>query len=146
MNKNDGYTLLEILIATGVLVVGLAAVFGVTQSAQKRSVAASDLSEVQLQCQTILNEQLAKQDAIKPFAPRSMDALRNWRIALNIYPAPKPELSVLHLTAQKFAMPENLPAGPTYHLIRWIPRHRVQLPDEQQSIMTEEREFDDPYQ
>lgn len=136
---------MEIMIATGILAVGLAAVYSVTQAAQKKSVVASDLSEVQLQCQTILNEQLAKQDAIKPFVARTMDNLPNWRIALSIYQAPKPGLCVLHLTAQKFVMPENLPAGPVYHLIRWVPKYRVQLPDEQLGIMPESQEFDDPY-
>lgn len=144
MSRPAGYTLLEVLIATGILVVGLAAVFGVTRLAQRKSITASDLAVAQLEYQAILNENLAKQDLIKPFAPRPLDKAKNWLIALNIYPSPQPGLAVLHLSAQKFSQLGNIIDGPPYHLVRWIPQHRVQLPN-QQNAMTESMEFDDPY-
>lgn len=140
----SGYTLLEIVIATGVLVIGLAAVFGMAQSARKKSVAASDLASVQLVCQTTLNELLARQSPIEAFAPKNLVEVPEWKIALWIYPSPQTGIYVLHLTTQKFTASGDPYSGSQYQLIRWVPQHRVRLPDPE-DMYGEMSEFDDPY-
>lgn len=139
-----GYTLLEIVIATGVLVIGLAAVFGMARSARQKSVTASDLASVQLVCQTTLNELLARQSPIKAFGPRNLEEVPEWKIALWIYPSPQAEMYVLHLTTRKFTASGDPLPGSQYQLIRWVPRHRVRISDPEE-IYGEMPEFDDPY-
>lgn len=142
--RRCGYTLLEILVATTILVIGLASLFGIARSAQKKSVDAADLASVQLACQSTLNELLARQAPIKSFGIRNLDDVPQWKITLDIRPSPKRGLYTLHLTAQKFTLQGDLPVGAPFHLLRWVPEERVQLPD-QQNILSETMEFSDPY-
>lgn len=139
-----GYTLLEILVATTILVIGLTAVFGIARSSQKKSVAAADLAAVQLVCQSTLNELLAQQTPIKSFGPKSLDGVPQWKIALSTYRSPRSGLCVLHLAAQKFTAQGDVPIGTPFHLVRWVSEGRIQV-SEQPEIFPETLDFTDPY-
>jgi prepilin-type N-terminal cleavage/methylation domain-containing protein len=139
-----GYTLLEVLIATAILLLGLTAVLGIVRSIHKRSVAAADLADAQLACQTLLNELLAQQSPIKPVPAQPIAGLPDWNIALAIYPSPQPELYVLHLTARKSDPATKIPVGVTYQLLRWVHRDRVEIPESKETIEGFNL-FDDPF-
>lgn len=142
--SRGAYTLLEVLIATAVLVVGLIAVFSVSRAAQKKSVDASELAAAQLAAQTLLNELLAAEEPIRPIAFRPLEGLRFWKIAVNVHPTPENDLLAVLITSQKFTPQGDMPTGVPYHLVRWVPRHRVQLPRSPE-ILDEREEFDDPF-
>lgn len=144
LGKRHGYTLLEILMATAILLLGLTAVLGIMRSIHQRSVAAADLADAQLACQTLLNELLAQQSRIKPLPAKPIEGLPDWNIAVTVYPATKPELCVVHVTAQKIDLNTKLPAGIMYQLLRWVHQDRVEIPENKEIIEGTDL-FDEPF-
>jgi len=120
-----GYSLLEVLVATAILAIGLLAIFGLTQSARQRSLDASDLAAVELVAETTLNELLAKQTLIEPVPPCPIDGARYWKLEVKLYPSTRGDLVTVFLNAQKFSPQDNLPTGISFQLLRWVPKHRV---------------------
>ncbi|MGL6195781.1 MAG: type IV pilus modification PilV family protein, partial [Thermoguttaceae bacterium] len=57
--KSSGFSLIEILVALSVLLLGLAVVIRLTTIANRESTSADELATVQLACQTLMNELLA---------------------------------------------------------------------------------------
>ena len=139
--QRDGFTLLEVLLAVAILLVGLTAVFHTSRSALQRMSAARELTEAQNACQSVLNELLAQSAPIQPNEGRTIEHLPNWRIRVDIYPAPQPGLYVLHLSAQQFSSTDNTLLGIKYQLLRWVPAERIRLP-EPQTEMFGGSEFD----
>ena len=123
----NGFTLLEILLTTAALLVGLTAVFQTTKSALQRMSMAKELSEAQNACQTVLNELLAQSSPIQPEAGKSVEHLPHWKVQIDIYPAPQDGLSVLHLSALHFSPRDGTPLGMKHQLLRWVPNERVQM-------------------
>ncbi|MDR2117169.1 MAG: prepilin-type N-terminal cleavage/methylation domain-containing protein [Planctomycetaceae bacterium] len=139
-----GYTLLEILMATVILLLGLTAVLGIMRSIHQRSIAAADLADAQLACQTLLNELLAQQSRIKPVPPKQIEGLPDWNMTATVYPSTKSGLFVLHITAQKINPNTNTPAGINYQLVRWVPQDRVEVPENKETI-EDINLFDEPF-
>ena len=139
----SGYSLLEVLVATTILAIGLLAIFGLTQSAHMRSLDASDLAAVEIAVQTALNELLAKQSSIEPIPPRSIDGVRHWKLEVKLYESPRPGLAAVYINAQKFMPPEGLPAGISFQLVRWVPRARCLIRDTELDRREVVSEFDD---
>jgi prepilin-type N-terminal cleavage/methylation domain-containing protein len=143
--QQTGYTLLEVVLATAVMAIGLLAVFGMTSTARKKAADAAELAEVQLQCQTLLNEELSKQTPVKPIAPKLLIGIPNWYAGLYIEPASGNEMYAVHIAAQKISPIDGTPQSAPFHLIRWVSKHRAEIPQEQ-NMMTDEQEFSDPFQ
>ena len=145
-----GYSLLEVLIATAILAIGLLAILGLTRSAHQRSLDASDLAAVELVMQTTLNELMAKQNPIEPIPLRPIDGVRHWKLEVQLYESPRPDLVTVFLNAQKFSPQGDLPVGISFQLVRWVPKHRVHSRFGTQNSEFENRgevtEFDDPFQ
>lgn len=139
--SNSGFTLLELLLTMAVLIVGLMAVFQTSQTALQTMAKARELTEAQNACQAVLNELLARSAKIKPDAGRTVEHLPHWRIRVDIYPAPQPELCVLHLSAQQLSPTDGSYIATRYELFRWVPAERVQIPEPEDGIMGSE--FDD---
>jgi type II secretory pathway pseudopilin PulG len=137
-----GFTLLEILLSFTVLLIGLTAILQTTRSALRNLAAAKELTEIQIACQTELNELLAQSSPIKPDLGKAVLGLPNWKIRIDLYPAPQPELYVLHLSAQQFTPPNNELPEIKYQLLRWIPSVRVFTATQPKLI----NEFEDPFQ
>ena len=129
--QSGGFTLLEVLLTAAILLIGLTAVFETTRSALQRMSAARELTEAQNACQSVLNELLAQASPIQPDSGKRVAHLPNWRIRVDIYPAPQSGLFVLHLSAQQFSPTDDTLLGVRYQLIRWVPAERVQLPEQQ---------------
>jgi prepilin-type N-terminal cleavage/methylation domain-containing protein len=140
----NGFTLLEILLALAILLIGLTAVFQTSQLALRTMLASKELTEAQNACQAVLNELLAQSSKIQPEEGRTVDHLPNWRIRVDIYPAPQSELYVLHLRAQQFSPVDNTFIAIKYELLRWVPAERVQIPEPMDTFMG--NEFDDLFQ
>ena len=139
LRQYRGFTLLEILLATVILLIGLTAVLQTTRSALQRMTMAKELTEVQNACQAILNEWLARSSPMQPEADRAVAHLPHWKIRVDIYPAAQEGLYVIHLSAQQF-LPNGISLGIKYHLVRWIPGIRVSMPE--QIEIPIENEFD----
>ena len=142
--QEGGFTLLEILLAMAILMVGLTAVFQTTRSALQRMAMAKELTEAQNACQSVLNELLAQSSPIRPDSGRTVEHLPNWRIQVDIYPASQSGLYVLHLSAQHFSPRDGTPLGIKYQLHRWVPAERVQLPSPAETPIIDE--FEDLFQ
>jgi len=140
LRHNRGFTLLEILITTAILLIGLTAVFQTTRSALQRMTMAKELTEAQNACQAVLNELLAQSAPIQPEPGRTVEHLPYWNIRIDIYPAAQEGLYVLHLSAQQFSQ-DGTWLGTKYQLIRWIPAVRVFMPEQTEAPV--ETEFDD---
>ena len=123
--------MLEVLLAVVILLIGWTAVSQTTRQALQRMSAARELTEAQNACQSVLNELLAQASPIQPDSGRRVAHLPNWRIQVDIYPAPQPGLYVLHLSAQQFSPLDDTLLGIRYQLIRWVPAERVRLPEQQ---------------
>ena len=130
----NGFTLFEVLLAAAILLFGLTAVFYTTRSALLRMAAARELTEAQNACQSVLNELLAQASPIQPDTGKTIDRLPNWRIRVDIRPAPQPGLYVLHLSAQQFSPKDDTLIGVKYQLLRWVTAERVLIPFEDQLI------------
>lgn len=143
--RRSGYTLIEVLFATTVLALGLAAVFGLTRSALRKSTDASDLADVQLACQTELNELISRQTPIRPSGSQAIEGLTDWKMTVAVYPSPKPELYTVHISAQKVNSYDGVPYGTLFELLRWVPEHRVEKPKSDE-VIEEIDGFADPFQ
>ncbi|MDR0337746.1 MAG: prepilin-type N-terminal cleavage/methylation domain-containing protein [Planctomycetaceae bacterium] len=139
-----GYTLLEILMALAILLLGLTAVLGIMRSTHQRSVAAADLAEAQLACQTLLNELLAQQVRLKPIPATPIVGLPDWTIGVVLYPSTRSGLFVVHVTAQKLDPNTKMPDGIVYQLLRWVPQDRVEVPQVEEAIEGADL-FDEPF-
>ena len=123
-----GFTLLEILLTTTILLLGLTAVFHTTRSALQKMAAAKELNDAQNACQAVLNELLARNNPIEPHIGKTVEHLPRWKIRVDIYPSFQSGLYVLHLSAQQF-LPDGMIPDTRYQLIRWVPASRVRLPE-----------------
>ncbi|MGL4593960.1 MAG: type IV pilus modification PilV family protein [Thermoguttaceae bacterium] len=139
-----GYTLLEIMLATTILVMGLVVIFHTTDLARKKSIAASDLANVQLACQTHLNEILASRAPIRPSPPKSVDGVYNWFFWTELKASPQQNLCVLLITAQKMSSNGTTPIGSPFFILRWIPLSRAELPKSPTGF-DQTNEFGDPF-
>ncbi|MDR0326753.1 MAG: prepilin-type N-terminal cleavage/methylation domain-containing protein [Planctomycetaceae bacterium] len=127
--RNDGFTLLEILLTTAVLLVGLTAVFQTTNSALKRMNMAKELTEAQNACHAVLHELLAQSAPIQSDEGRAVDNLPNWKIQIDLSPASQSGLYVMHLSALQFSPKDGTSLGVKYQLLRWVPAERVKVPE-----------------
>ena len=141
--QHGGFTLLEILLTTAILLLGLTAVFQTTKLALQRMTIAKELTEAQNACQAVLNELLAQSSPIQPEAEKRVEHLPNWKIRVDIYPASQAGLYVLHLSALHFS-PDGAFIGVHYQLLRWVPAERVQFPTSEETFSGSE--FDDLFQ
>ncbi|HBT75694.1 MAG TPA: hypothetical protein DEB39_01940 [Planctomycetaceae bacterium] len=121
----SAFTLLELLIATAILVLGLGAVLHLVSLSRDRSVAAAELAVVQLQCQSKLAELLANEKAIGAETAVPIDTVRGWRLNVAVEPTAYAELAAVRITARKYV--EGRLNGVSYELLRWIPRDRAAL-------------------
>ncbi|MDR2706908.1 MAG: prepilin-type N-terminal cleavage/methylation domain-containing protein [Planctomycetaceae bacterium] len=143
--KRHGYTLLEILMATAILLLGLTAILGIMRSTHQRSVAAADLADAQLACQTLLNELLAQQSRIKPIPAKPIEGLPDWKITVTVYPATQSGLFTVHVIAQKFDSKTQMPVGIMYQLFRWVPQDRVEIPENNETTLEGIQLLENPF-
>jgi prepilin-type N-terminal cleavage/methylation domain-containing protein len=136
---DGGFTLLEILLAMAILLIGLTAVFQTTRSALQRMALSKELTEAQNACQAVLNELLARSSPIQPEVGRTIEHLPHCKMRVDVYPTSQSGLYVVHLSAQQFS-PEGTLLGVRYQLLRWVPAERVQFPESRETFSGNEFE------
>ena len=137
MNTRSGFTLLEILLTTTVLLVGLTAVLHTSRLALRKIAEARELTEVQNACHSLLSELLVQAAPIRPDAGKTIPHLPQWKIRVDLYHSPQSRLYVLHLSAQKLSSQDDMRFGVKYQVIRWIPIERVWFPPVPQEMWNE---------
>lgn len=140
-HKFGGYSLLEVLAALMILVIGLTSILTLSANIRQKSVAASELAAAEVVCQTTLNELLASQAPIRSFSARPLEGLRHWYMNLVISECPKPGLAVLHISAYHQTESGTGTQGKTYQLMRWVSLARVVTSEAAQQSETENALF-----
>ena len=124
-----GYTLIEVLIAFTVLIIGFSALTTMTTRARRAAIAAEELSTVQLTCQTRINEMLA---GIRPFSPvfrEPITGLDAWFLTVELFPASKPGITAVRAEMSRDRQPGEISArfGGTdsFAVTHWVTNSRL---------------------
>jgi len=99
--RRAGYSLLEVLLALVVLVIGIAALTSLIDHAQSDAQIAAELSAAQIACQTRLNEMLG---GVRPIVPVSNEPVPNlpyWFFSVDLQPAEKIGLTSVRAAVDK---------------------------------------------
>jgi len=125
-----GYTLIEVLVALAILVIGVSALATMTNQARQSAKAAEELSSVQLACQTRVNEMLSGIRTITPSFNEAVTGLDDWFLTTELFPATKPGM-----TAVRVHMSRRQPPGGTttarvagadfFEITQWVGNARI---------------------
>ena len=115
-----GFTLLELIIAMAILLVGLSALFHVNNESRIASVAAEELATVQLACQTKMNEMLATSGgAVITGVAAGIPNAKGWKMSVEKKPLNRKGVVAIRIFAAKQGVPATDRNG-HYELVRWI--------------------------
>ena len=115
-----GFTLLELVIAMAILLVGLSALFHVNNESRIASVAAEELATVQLACQTKMNELLATSGgAAITGVTADIPNAKGWKMSVEKKPLNRKGIVAIRIFAAKQGVPATDRNG-HYELVRWI--------------------------
>ena len=129
LTPHSAYTLIEVLVALTVLIIGFSALATMTNQARQSARAAEELSTAQLACQTRINELLSGIRTITPVFNEAVTGLDNWFLTVELFPATKPGV-----TAVRVQMSRNQPPGGTaarvagadfFEITQWIGNTRI---------------------
>ncbi|MCL2119275.1 MAG: hypothetical protein FWH27_12695 [Planctomycetaceae bacterium] len=125
----SAYTLIEVLVALTVLIIGFSALATMTTRARRAAVAAEELSTAQLACQTRVNEMLA---GVRPFTPvfrEPMTGLDAWFLTVELFPASKPGVTAVRVQISRDRQPGDTTtrhAGTDFfEITHWINNSRL---------------------
>ena len=115
-----GFTLLELIIAMTILLLGLSALFHLNNESRIASVAAEELATVQLACQTKMSELLATSGgAAITGAAMEIPNAKGWRMNIEKRPLNRKGIVAIRIFAMKQGVPATDRNG-HYELVRWI--------------------------
>jgi prepilin-type N-terminal cleavage/methylation domain-containing protein len=120
MTTPRGFTLLELLIAMGVLLLGLSAIYHLNSTSRTASLAAEELAFVQLACQTKMNELLAANT--RPIRTGSVERIPNaggWTMSIATFSLNRQGIYGVRITARKQGASATDSYG-SYELVRWF--------------------------
>ena len=116
----SGFSLLEIIVAIVILLIGLAAILRLSSITQTASLAAEELAIVQVACQTKLNEILAtKARPISTGFAGQIENVRYWNLYVELYEINRPGMIGVRIYADKQPPGSTIPED-HYELVRWI--------------------------
>ena len=119
--SRDGFSLLEVVLATAVLLGCVIVLSHIAFVGRSHMESADQLSIAQLACQTRLNEMLSGAAPIQPVAGEPIAELPGWSLSVAASSAPQPGLVELRVTAAKAATATGQgAAGKQFTLVRWI--------------------------
>ena len=119
-HMSRGFTLLELLIAMTILLMGLSALFHINNESRIASVAAEELATVQLACQTKMNELLATSGgAVFARGAEEIPNVNGWKMSVEKKPLNHKGIVVVRIFAAKQDVPVTDRNG-HYELVRWI--------------------------
>jgi len=115
-----GFTLLELLFAMIILLLGLAVIYHLNNTSRTVSLAAEELAFVQLACQTKMNERLASKT--RPMLSGSVERIpgaSGWEMSVAIFSLNRPGIYGVRITAKKQGTAAEAPYE-SYELVRWF--------------------------
>ena len=117
---SHGFTLMELLIAMTILLLGLSAIYHLNNASRTASVAAEELAFVQLACQTKMNELLASNT--RPIQTGSVEMVPNtngWSMSVATFSLNRQGIYGVRITAGKRGAATADTYG-SYELVRWV--------------------------
>ena len=114
-----GFTLLELLVAMTILLLGLLAIYLLNNTSRTASIAAEELAFVQLACQTKMNELLASNAHSMADSVEAVPNTNGWTISVTTFSVDHQGVYGARITARKRGTTLS-DANGTYELVRWF--------------------------
>lgn len=125
-NCHSGFTLLEVILAIGILTLGLAAIMRVNQLAYRNIHAASDGLHAEMVAETVLSELRCGLQPIENIGPVQLDAqqaLGDWQVQVIVEPTIVQELLQVRILVGRTLEPG---VRPDCDVVRWFPDPQFQ--------------------
>lgn len=128
--RRRGFSLLEILLATSILIGSTIVLTELVSIGSRHASAARDLAKSQLICQSKLNEILANIAPAEPVRPTPYEDDPEWVYWVEVQPLKHPDLVALEVYAAREVTPRKQTAR--FSLMRWVrdPRAQRQRPSD----------------
>ncbi|MBR5627243.1 MAG: prepilin-type N-terminal cleavage/methylation domain-containing protein [Thermoguttaceae bacterium] len=101
-SERHGFTLLEILIALAILMLGLAVISELIQASNRQAVQVEDVTNIQVVCQNMLSRILAGDISVSTNVPIPVNDYPDWDITVSLTPAPIPNLVGIRIFARRY--------------------------------------------
>ena len=123
--RRGGFSLLEVLMATSILLGSIIVLNQLAGIGRRNAVAAEDLSTAQLLCQTKLNEILAGASPLDPVDGEPITGADGWVYSLDLQPVESPAAQIgrVRLTRLNLTVSRETPQrerGARFTLVRWV--------------------------
>jgi prepilin-type N-terminal cleavage/methylation domain-containing protein len=116
--NRSGFSLLEVLLATSILVGCLAVLFELAAMGRHQAEEAQQWTEAQALCETRLNGILAGLQNPDPIEGQTIEGSSGWQYSVTTEPLPHPGLLRLQVTVQE-VVESRKPRE--FTLVQWIP-------------------------
>lgn len=119
--QRQGFTLLEVILAIGLLTLGLAAIMRVNQMSFGNIRAASDGLHAEMVAESVLSELIAGLQPVQNIGPVDLDpqlALGDWQVQIIVEPTIAVELVQVRVLVGKKLDPQ---VRPECQVVRWFP-------------------------
>ena len=117
-SRRRGFSLLEVLLATGILIGSAIVLMELASIGNRHAASARDLAKSQLICQTKLNEIVCGLAPAETVRPTPLEDDPGWVYWVDVLPAEQPGLLVLEVGAAHEPVPRKQSAR--FTLVRWI--------------------------
>ncbi len=116
--RRRGFSLLEVLLATGILIGSAVVLMELASIGNRHAAAARDLARSQLICQTKLNEIVCGITPAETLRPEPLDDDPNWVVWVDVTPSENPGLMVVEVGAA--LQPKDRKPSARFTLARWV--------------------------
>jgi prepilin-type N-terminal cleavage/methylation domain-containing protein len=120
--KRSGYSLIEMLVATAILLVAIGVLAELADVGLKHASRAEEAAAAQRICQNLLDEILCGVIPLESTAEDAVSDEPDWTYSIDVKPIERvqwePGLAELRVTVVK--TPEGVKAGKPFSLIRWV--------------------------
>ena len=114
-----GFTLLELLVAMTILLLGLLAIYHLNNTSRSASITAEELAFVQLACQTKMNELLASNARMPTDSVEAIPNANGWTMSVTTFSLDHQGVYGTRITANKQGA-AAMEANASYELVRWF--------------------------
>jgi type II secretory pathway pseudopilin PulG len=119
LRSRGGLTLLEVILALGILALALAILGELVRIGVRASHAAQDATHAQLLCESIVAELVVGAVPPDPVAAAHVASDPEWLYSIELLPTGQEGLVALRVTVVKYL--DTLRQPPSFTLTRWIP-------------------------
>lgn len=116
--RRAAFSLLEVLLATGILLGAVAVLGELARLGRINALAARDQTQAQLLCETMLGEILAGAESGEPHSEQPLEAAPGWLCRIDREPLEQPGLTSLRVTVAQDLPEAKRPVR--FSLVRWI--------------------------